>query len=66
LGQASGEGFCFMEHITKYTTIIMSIILFLLVIDLMGFYAWALSGQTPIDDYHLGIITETIVKIIRG
>lgn len=30
-------------------------------IDLIGFTAWATSGQKPQDNFHAGIILETLI-----
>ena len=32
--------------------------------DLLGFIAWSLSGQFPVDSFYLGRITYEIIKII--
>jgi hypothetical protein len=36
-----------------------------MVADVYAFLLWQLSGQTPTDWQHAGIITETILKIIK-
>lgn len=35
---------------------------FILVIDVMGFIAWKLSDQKPVDNFHAGVITESILE----
>lgn len=39
-------------------------IVLLLVVDMLGFMLWIASGQIPVDSFHIGIITESIIKII--
>lgn len=45
--------------------IIVSIVMMIMFIDLLGFVSWALSGQISPDKYHAGIITESIIKVIK-
>lgn len=33
-------------------------------IDVIGFIAWALSGQVPPDSMFLGMVTKSIISII--
>lgn len=44
---------------------IIYIVVIVMVIDLLGFVSWALSGQVAPDKYHTGIISESIIKIIK-
>lgn len=39
-------------------------IVFLLVIDVIGFMAWALSGQFPADNFYAGIITKNVLQLV--
>lgn len=50
-----------MKRILKATT--ATITMFML-LDVMGFMAWILSGQIPTDNYYVGTITAHIVKAI--
>lgn len=43
--------------------IFLWIVVGVLFIDFLGFGSWALSGQRPIDDFHAGIITESIIHL---
>lgn len=43
--------------------IIGYVIVFVLVVDVLGFIAWSTSGQKPIDSFHAGIISESIIKL---
>ena len=43
---------------------IVYVIVFVLFVDLLGAIAWGLTSQTPPDDFHAGIITESIIKAI--
>lgn len=46
--------------------IIGAIIAIVLVIDALGFTAWALSGQHPVDGFYIGTITtHTLQAIIK-
>lgn len=40
------------------------VVLVVLCIDLLGAIAWKLSDQVAPDNFHAGIITEQIIKII--
>ena len=35
---------------------------FILIIDVVGFLGWALSGQRPVDNFYLGYITTYVLK----
>lgn len=37
---------------------------FVLMIDILGFMGWVASGQIPIDNFHIGIITKSIISLI--
>jgi len=45
-------------------TIIYTVIL-ILMIDFACFLAWSTSGQMPVDNFHAGIISESIIKLIK-
>lgn len=45
--------------------IVLAITAFILLIDFLGFIAWSVSGQKPVDNFHAGIITETIINLIK-
>jgi NADH:ubiquinone oxidoreductase subunit 3 (subunit A) len=40
------------------------VIMFVLFIDVLGFVAWATSGQKPVDSFHAGAITENIIRVV--
>ena len=40
-------------------------LVFVLVIDLLGFIAWKTSGQVAPDNFHAGVITESIINLIK-
>lgn len=46
-------------------SIAVSIIVFVMVVDLMGFVAWSISKDKPVDNFHAGIITESIINKVR-
>ena len=39
-------------------------IIIIMIIDFTGFIAWKTTNQKPLDNFHAGIITETIVKAL--
>lgn len=49
----------------QMSKIVFWIILVLLVIDLIGFTAWALSGQRPADEFYIGALTANALMIIK-
>lgn len=34
-------------------------------IDVLGFLMWTLSGQTPVDGFYIGALTETVINLAR-
>jgi hypothetical protein len=40
-------------------------LLVVLIIDFFVFVAWVLSGQVAPDKYHAGIISESIINVIK-
>lgn len=36
----------------------------ILAIDFTGFIGWVISGQFPPDNFYVGVITNTIIKLI--
>lgn len=47
----------------KAFTLIFNIVSLILVIDALGFMAWAMSGQFPVDNFYIGSITMHIIKL---
>ena len=43
---------------------IMYVLGFVFMFDVLGFMFWIASGQMPVDNFHVGVITESIIKII--
>ena len=43
---------------------LVALIVGILLIDLAGFILWALSGQTPIDGFYIGAITNWTINLI--
>lgn len=41
-----------------------SILSLVLLIDVLGFCLWTMSGQLPVDNFYVGIITKTIISLI--
>lgn len=39
-------------------------LVFVLIIDFIGFCAWSMSGQVPNDNLFFGVITRTILQVI--
>lgn len=50
-----------MKHTLKVIRIIIAMVMLL---DVMGFMAWLVSGQIPTDNIYIGTITAHIIKII--
>lgn len=44
--------------------IIGGVIAFILVIDFIGFIAWAMSGQMPVDNFYIGTISAHVIGAI--
>lgn len=44
--------------------IAFTIVAVILVIDFLGFMAWAMSGQHPVDGFYVGAITTNVLKAI--
>lgn len=36
----------------------------IMMFDFLGFIMWAMSGQVAPDSYHIGIISESIIKLV--
>jgi len=47
-----------------FEVLIMFIVVFLL-LDVMNFILWTASCQVPVDNFHTGIISESIINLIR-
>lgn len=43
---------------------IMYVLGLVFMFDVLGFMFWSVSGQIPVDSFHVGVITESIIKII--
>lgn len=41
-----------------------TVVVAILIIDALGFVAWALSGQQPTDDFYIGTITTHVLQTI--
>lgn len=37
--------------------------LLILITDALGWFAWAISGQAPMDDWYIGTITMHIIQL---
>lgn len=44
--------------------IIINIVFGIILIDMFGFIAWIASGQIPVDNFYVGIITKTVLSLI--
>lgn len=40
-------------------------IAFVLILDILSFIAWNISGQVPQDGFYIGAITEFIISLIN-
>lgn len=40
----------------------ISIVVFVLLLDMFGFMLWAVSGQKPVDNFYAGAITTNIIR----
>ena len=43
-----------------------AIVVGVLAIDVLGFFAWALSGQFPPDNFYVGTITAHALRAVLG
>ena len=43
----------------------ISIITIIIMIDMIGFILWSVSGQQPADGFYIGAITKGIISLIR-
>ena len=50
-----------MKNIIK---IVGGVIIAVLALDFLGFTAWVLSGQYPVDDFYIGTITAHVLRAI--
>jgi len=50
-----------MINIPKITS---GVAIAILAIDLLGFLAWVLSGQVPVDGFYVGAITTNMLKML--
>lgn len=48
----------------KIAQIILTIVAVVLVIDFLGFTAWAMSGQRPVDSFYVGTITTHALQAV--
>lgn len=37
---------------------VVRVLMFLLLVDVLGYVAWNLSGQVPVDSFYIGAITR--------
>lgn len=50
-----------MKTVIQFT---LSIVIAILVIDFFGFFAWAMSGQRPADNFYVGSITTHALRAV--
>ncbi len=43
---------------------IITIIVVVMMVDLVGFMMWSMSGQFPTDNIYIGVITKTILSLV--
>jgi len=43
---------------------IQHVLIAVLVLDFLGFMAWNLSGQLPVDGFYIGVITRFVISLI--
>lgn len=48
----------------KTLDILLFVIILVVIVDVLGFLMWTLSGQTPVDGFFLGNITNLIFNIL--
>lgn len=48
----------------KIAQIALTIVAVVLVIDFLGFFAWAMSGQRPVDNFYVGTITTHALQVV--
>ena len=51
---------------TEAMQIVGGILVLAMLADILGFAAWIISGQLPVDNFYLGTITANILKAILG
>lgn len=44
--------------------IALTVVAIVLVIDFLGFMAWAMSGQRPVDNFYVGTITTHALQVV--
>jgi hypothetical protein len=67
-------GSTFKEDLAKkdYTAIkafllfLVAVGLGILFVDFIGFLAWIISGQFPVDSFYLGSITSNLIQFLIG
>ena len=47
----------------KTIAVVSTIAIFILMIDVIGMFAWIMSNQIPINKYYIGMITTNIIKL---
>lgn len=52
-----------MEKENSIFEIIVAVVIAFLVIDLLGFVAWSLSGQMPADSFYIGSISDSVLHL---
>lgn len=48
-----------------YMKTIMTIIILIAIVDFIGFTAWSLSRQKPLDGFFVGCITTSIIEYVK-
>lgn len=53
-----------MTNIKNAAKFIIGVATLIMAIDFIGFIAWAMSGQLPVDGFFIGTITTHILRAI--
>lgn len=48
----------------KIAQTILTIAVVVIAIDVLGFLAWGMSGQMPVDGFYVGAITRNVLQAI--
>lgn len=44
---------------------LIALCIFIIMIDIIGFIMWSLSGQQPADSFFTGTITRSVINLIK-
>ena len=56
--------FNIIYYMTKILEVLFNIVSIIMMVDVLGFMFWVMSGQFPVDSFHIGMITKIILQAI--